>query len=82
MFDKMYKAMDKATEAGEKVTGVKVNFPRHTKRSLKVSALTNTIVGTGLAVYGLASSTKWPIIAGAIGIASGATLNKVSKSTK
>jgi len=79
MLDKMYDAMDTACEKARDVTGVQVKFPRPGKRALKISSVTNCMVGAGFILFGILSPYKSLIILGGLGITSGLIMNSKAK---
>ncbi|KOP78778.1 hypothetical protein AMS60_18140 [Bacillus sp. FJAT-21945] len=48
MINKMYATMDNACKKASELTGVSVRFPKPSKRSLRISAVTNGLIGVGL----------------------------------
>lgn len=82
MLDNMYDAMDKACEKARDVTGAPVRLPRPGKHALRISSVTNGLIGVGFILFGLSSPYKWTIILGGLGITGGLIINSKAKSVK
>lgn len=82
MLDKMYDAMDAGCKKARDVTGVPIKLPRPGKRALKISSVTNSLVGAGFILFGIISPYKWTIILGGLGVTGGLIINSKAKSLK
>jgi hypothetical protein len=67
MFKNIIKVLD---TINEKINdfGIQVTLLKPSKRSFKITAVTNGSVGTGLIAFGVISSRKWAIVLGGLGI--------------
>ena len=78
----IFNVLDDTEEVIKRTTGMKIKLPKPGKRSLEISALTNSIVGVSLVAYGLLSTQKWTMILGAAGIASSIIVRSEAKRMK
>lgn len=60
-------------------SGVNIRLPKPGKRSMRISATTNGIIGIGLTAYGLVSPHKWTLILGAASIAGAVVMYNEAK---
>ncbi|WP_051365846.1 hypothetical protein [Metaclostridioides mangenotii] len=67
MFKNIIKVLD-TTNKKINDFGIQITLPKPSKRSFKVTAVTNGTIGSGLIIFGVLSSSKWAIVLGALGV--------------
>lgn len=60
-------------------SGMEIKLPKPSKRSMRVSVTTNSIIGVGLTVYGLLTPHKWTLLLGAASIAGAVVMYNETK---
>ena len=78
----MIKELNQTCKKVNDILGVSVKLPEPRKGTLKVTAILNCVVGTGLVVAGIVCSSKWCIAIGGIGIVSSIVQRHESKVAK
>ena len=72
----MIRKVNRMCESLNKRLGISLTLPKPSKKALKQASICNFVVGTCLVATGSVIKSKWCIIFGTIGIASGAILLK------
>ncbi|WP_321387811.1 hypothetical protein [uncultured Enterococcus sp.] len=65
----LHKVLGTTEKLIEATSGMVITLPKPSRRSMRTSAATNSIIGIGLTAYGLLTPHKWPLILGAASIA-------------
>ncbi|WP_086347752.1 hypothetical protein [Candidatus Enterococcus clewellii] len=75
----LHKVLGSTEKLIEATSGIEITLPKPSKRSMRMSATTNSIIGVGLVAYGLLSPHKWTLILGAASIAGAVVSHNESK---
>lgn len=70
MLNSINNTMDYASKLSKDLTGLNINFKHATKKSLKVSTVTNAVAGCSLLALGILTSYKSLLVLGGLGLAS------------
>ena len=75
----MIKELNKACEKVNHIFGVSVKLPNPKKKTLKVAAVYNFIIGVGLVVAGIVLRVRSCALLGGVSVISSAVLRKESR---
>lgn len=75
----LHKVLGTTEKLIEATSGMEITLPKPSRRSMRTSAATNSIIGIGLTAYGLLTSHKWTLILGAASIAGAVVMYNEAK---
>lgn len=75
----LHKVLGSTEKLIEATSGMEIKLPKPGRQSMRISATTNSIVGLGLAAFGLLTPHKWTLILGAASIAGAVVMYNESK---